>query len=224
MDRAFLVNDADATTLLLVRHGQQRWPDAGVAAAPTEWTDPPLTTVGEQQAATTAAYLASEPVHAVYSSHLQRAHRTGLAIAGPHGHDVTVIEALEEVKMFRGLPAGQTPVDALGPLLLSGHREHFMRQRRWDVYPHTESSLDFRRRVTAALEGIVLAHPGQTVAVACHGGVINAYLADFLGLGVDMFYRPAHASVHRILAKDERRVILSLNEHRHLADAGMLTF
>jgi hypothetical protein len=51
-----------------------------------------------------------------------------------------------------------------------------------------------------------------------------AYLADFLGLGVDMFYRPAHASVHRILAKDERRVILSLNEHRHLADAGVLTF
>jgi 2,3-bisphosphoglycerate-dependent phosphoglycerate mutase len=224
MDRAFLVNDDDATTLILVRHGQQRWPDAGVAAAPSEWHDPPLTETGHAQAATTAAYLANEKVDAVYSSQLRRAHDTGQTIAATHGHEVTVVPSLEEIKMFRELPDGQTAMDVLGPMLLSGHREAFMRHRRWDVYPHTEASLEFRRRVTGAIEGIALAHHGETVVIACHGGVINAYLADFLGLTEDMFYRPAHASVHRVLAKGDRRVILSLNEIRHLDDAGLLTF
>jgi 2,3-bisphosphoglycerate-dependent phosphoglycerate mutase len=224
MDRAFLSNDDDATTLILVRHGQQRWPDAGVAALPSEWHNPPLTELGVRQAATTAAYLAEESIDAVYSSQLERAHKTGLAIADRHGHDVTVLDTLEEIKMFGELPAGQTAMDALGPLLLSGHREHFLRVRKWDVYPHTESSLEFRRRVAAAIEGIALAHRGQTVAIACHGGVINAYIAEFLGLTEDMFYRPAHSSVHRVLAKEDRRVILSLNEIRHLSDADALSF
>jgi broad specificity phosphatase PhoE len=52
--------------------------------------------------------------------------------------------------------------------------------------------------------------------VACHGGVINAYIAEFLGINMDMFFRPAHASIHRILARHERRVVSTLNELHHL--------
>jgi len=44
-------------------------------------------------------------------------------------------------------------------------------------------------------------------------------------LDEDMFFRPAHASVHRVLARDDRRVVLSLNELTHLVSPDdLLTF
>jgi probable phosphoglycerate mutase len=60
----------------------------------------------------------------------------------------------------------------------------------------------------------------------CHGGVINAYIGHLLGLRQDMFFRPAHASVSRVLAGDGRRVIHTLNELHHLqaVDPALVTF
>ncbi len=98
-----------------------------------------------------------------------------------------------------------------------------MLTQKWDAYPYTERSDEFRRRVGWAVESTIVSHPGETIVVACHGGVINAYLADVLGLHVDMFYRPVHASVHRVLCGNGRRVIDVLNEQHHLRAAGLLT-
>lgn len=223
MDRTFLTGIEGVTELLLVRHGQQRFPDDPRTSTPDEWRDPPLTEVGQQQAEAVGAYLSNEPVTAVYASPLARAHDTGAAIAAAQGLELAVVSELEEIHVFRDLAPGQTASDAVGPLLLSGFRERFSRLRRWDVYPHTESSLDFRRRVNGAIEGIVERHRGEHVAIACHGGVINAFVAELLGLDEDMFFRPAHASVHRILALDDRRVVLSLNEVAHLVSPDILT-
>lgn len=225
LDRAFLTDRDAVTEVVFVRHGQQRFPDDLKSATPEDWRDPPLTDLGRRQAEAAARHLSGEPIRAFYSSQLSRAHDTGRAIASAHDAEPMVVEALEEIHMFRDVPPDRTPMDAVGPLLLAGARESFARQRRWDAYPHTESSLDFRRRVSAAVEGIIAAHPGEHVVVACHGGVINAYLAELLGLAEDMFFRPAHASVHRVLARDDRRVILCLNEIRHLVEPDdLLTF
>jgi broad specificity phosphatase PhoE len=60
------------------------------------------------------------------------------------------------------------------------------------------------------------------VVVACHGGVINAFLSGQLGLVADMFFRPAHCSVSRVAFDSELRVIRSLNEVHHLA-GGLLS-
>lgn len=65
-----------------------------------------------------------------------------------------------------------------------------------------------------AIEGIVVDHPAETVVVACHGGVIAAYLAEVLGVSDDMWFRPAHASVHRVWFRGQRRVVNRLNEVR----------
>ena len=65
--------------------------------------------------------------------------------------------------------------------------------------------------------------PGETIVIACHGGVINAYLAEVLGLVPDMFFRPYHASSHRMLFGQGRRVIETLNEDSYLAAEGLLT-
>ena len=134
------------------------------------------------------------------------------------------MEDLAEIHMFGNLEPHQRPVDIVGEMALEGARRRFARDRRWEAYPFTESSVDFRRRVANTIEGIIHEHPGEVVAIACHGGVINAYVADFLDMEPDMFFRPAHASIHRVLARHDRRVVLTLNDLNHLHRDELLTF
>lgn len=215
LDRAFLTNQPGAGTLHLVRHGQQEWPDPATSVA-GDWVDPPLSALGRRQAEAVGEHLADEPISAVYSSHLSRANDTGKAIANHHGHEVHVIEALEEIRLFVDLPQDQRPSELLGEMTLDGVRERFTQTKRWDVYPESERSHDFRRRISTAIESVIVRHPGETVVIACHAGVINAYLAELLSLSEDIFFRPYHASTHRLRFGNDRRVIDTLNGHAHL--------
>lgn len=222
IDRAFLTDDPEAGTLILVRHGQQQWPNHETSTV-GDWVDPPLSELGQRQIAAAAAYLARDPITAVYSSELKRAFDTGRALAETFGLKLETIQELEEVLLYGKLPQDARPIDVLGEKIIIGARERFVISKRWDSYPESETSSDFRRRVGVAMEGAIADHPGETVAVACHGGVINAYLADILGVEMDMFYRPAHASVHRIRFKGTVRVIESLNEQAFLRDQDLLS-
>ncbi|MHB8464527.1 MAG: histidine phosphatase family protein [Acidimicrobiales bacterium] len=222
MDQAFLTDDDQAGEVILVRHGQQQFPEAGTKDF-SAWIDPPLSKVGMRQAEAVGRHLSRRPVTAVYSSRLERAYVTGQAIAEHHGLDVVIDDRLREIEMFRDLPDGKTnPVEAFGAEQMAAAQEEFIVTRQWSAYPGTETTAELRGRVVEAVEAIVSAHPAQVVVVACHGGVINAYLADLLGLTEDMFFRPAHTSLHRIRFHDERRVIDSLNETAHLEPADEL--
>jgi broad specificity phosphatase PhoE len=181
-----------------------------------EWVDPPLSETGRRQATAVGVALSRSPVHAVYSSRLARAHDTGRAVAAHHGLEVEIVEDLREIETFRDLPQDAHPSDVLGELVLRGARERFVRHRTWDVYPGSERNDEFRHRVVNVIEGIIATHPGCRIVVACHGGVINAYVGEVLGLGTAMFFRPAHASTHRIRAKGDIRALQSLNEVHHL--------
>lgn len=217
MDRAFLTNTDGITELVLVRHGQQDYPKDMARATTADWVDPPLSDIGNRQADAVGRSMVDHPVAAVYSSNLERAHETGNQIARHHGLEVTVVPELREIELFRDLPDGTQLADAVDPILLRGARERWVQERRWDVYPYSETGDEFRHRVLMAVEGIVAGHPGERVVVACHGGVINAVTGSILGVREDMYFRPAHASVHRVAALAERRVIWSLNETHHLA-------
>lgn len=224
LDRAFLSDRPQGTTeLVLVRHGQQDFPDPTTASI-GDWVDPPLSDTGERQALCVGNHLSVETVDAVYSSQLTRANTTGKAIAGHHDLEVTVDDMLAEIGIFRDMPQDQSPTELYGERFMAGMRERFVRHRRWDIYPAGESGDELRTRVVAAIDGIVVAHPGERVVIACHSGVINAWVAELLDSPTDMLYRPAHASVHRFLALDEKRVVHSLNEMHHLASAQLLTF
>ena len=225
IDRAFLTYCEDATELILVRHGQQVFPDPATGKV-GDWVDPPLSEIGTRQAEAVGRYLAKRRVDVVYSSHLVRANLTGRAVAASHGLDVIVEEDLREIETFRDLPSDVSPMEAVGELRLKGARERFVRHRSWDVYPYTERNEDFRHRTVNAIEGILALHPGQRVVVACHGGVINAYIGEVLSLATAMFFRPAHASVHRVRAHEDVRALESLNETIHLEeeDPALVTY
>jgi probable phosphoglycerate mutase len=48
--------------------------------------------------------------------------------------------------------------------------------------PNGESVADFQLRAARALTGVVRDHPGQTVVVVCHGGIVGASMVTWLGL------------------------------------------
>src|SRR6202021_914767 len=179
LDRPFLTGQPDVVQLTFVRHGKQEMPSG--AFTPALWADPPLSGLGQRQAAAGGKALADEPIAAVLCSHLQRAVETAREVAAPHGLEPVVYPELREVETYRDVPV---------------------------------------------VEGILALHKGQQLAVVCHGGVINAYIGHLLGLRQDMFFRPAHASVSRVLTGDGRRVIHTLNELHHLqaADHSLVTF
>jgi len=224
LDRPFLTGQPDVVQLTFVRHGKQDVPSG--AFTPTLWADPPLSDLGRRQAATVGKALADEPVAAVLCSHLERAVETAREVAAPHGLEPVIYPELREVETYRDVPDGVRLEDVLSPVMWHGVRERFNRELRWDVSPFSESSAEFRHRVVTVVEGILTLHKGQQLAIVCHGGVINAYIGHLLGLRQDMFFRPAHASVSRVLTGDGRRVIHTLNELHHLqaADPSLVTF
>ena len=44
-----------------------------------------------------------------------------------------------------------------------------------------ETAEEFRARVVTTIEQLIDDHPGERIAVVCHGGVINSYLCHVLG-------------------------------------------
>ena len=94
----------------------------------------------------------------------------------------------------------------------------FIATRRWDTFAASETGDELRGRVVPVIDEIRARHADGTgkVVVACHGGVINAIIGHELGVEMDYFFKVAHCSVHRLRVGDDRLVIESINDTRHL--------
>jgi len=212
-DIAFLSNLERVTELILVRHGQQHYDVNGPVS---ELLDPPLSELGRSQARLVGMALSTERIDHVYASPLRRALDTAHEIARHHRLEPIVVDDLREVGIFQDVPHDKTPLEFIGRRALAGARERMITEKSWDVYPYSESSYDFRKRVINAVEGIMLSHPNERIVIACHGGVINAYAGHVVGSKYDMFFRPAHTSINVVAGGDGRRAVYRLNDVHHL--------
>ena len=189
--------------LILVRHGLPERDDASA--------DPPLTPEGREQARRVAAWLGNERIDAVYSSTMARAVQTAQPFAALSGHDVREDEGL--VEFDRGSGA-YVPMEEL-------KRTNYPAWQAFVAGGHSVDIVGFQKTVVDALETITARHAAQTVAVFCHGGVINVWAAHVLGMAPRLFFEPSYTSVHRFLcARSGQRNIISLNERAHLASAA----
>ncbi len=214
-DRAFLTDVEGVTELIFVRHGEQHIPD--LRSGPVGDTiDPPLSERGERQARAVGERLSADRVDAVYASPLKRALRTGQEVARHHRLEPKVVDDLREIEVFRDMPHDQSAVGYFGESLLQAMRERMLREKKWDVYPLSESSFQFRKRTVNAVEAIIAENEGKRVVIACHGGVINAYIGHIIGVDYDMFFRPAHCSMHVVFSGQGVRALQSLNDVHHL--------
>ena len=91
-----------------------------------------------------------------------------------------------------------------------------MVEGRWEDFGG-ENPAAFRARLVPCFDRIVAAHPGGRVAVVCHGGVINVFLAVVLGLDRHLWFEPDYTSISRVAAaRTGPRSLLTLNETAHL--------
>jgi 2,3-bisphosphoglycerate-dependent phosphoglycerate mutase len=158
------------TTILLARHGETDWNRDGRVQG---HTDTPLNETGRAQARALAAELADEPIDAVYSSDLLRAHETARVVAGSHQLDVTSTRDLRE-RHF-GTWEGMTDDEVLArfPQAASG------------PWGDAETVDEMTQRVLAAVYRIAEAHPGGTVLAVSHGGPLRAVSWHARGPDID---------------------------------------
>ena len=192
--------------LLLIRHAEP----VRIEGIEGQAADPTLHERGLAQAARLAGYLAEEHIDAVWSSPLVRAVETAAPVARAHGVDVTIDDELAE---FDRDSTSYIPVEELRAT--NDERWQAMVEGRfdeWDVDP-----LAFRDRIVGAVERVVAANPGGTVAVVCHAGVINTYLGHVLEIRRPLWFEPRYASIHRVAAsRTGIRTMLTVNEHGFL--------
>ena len=133
--------------------------------------DPPLSPLGEEQAAEAAAMLVGTGVTGVVTSDLVRARRTGQIIADALGlGPVAVCPDLGEYDVGEWSGLTKPEIEARWP----GQQLQWF-QGRLPTTPGGEGRAHFDRRVMDALLGVAAAAtPGSVLVVVTHGGVIRA--------------------------------------------------
>lgn len=191
--------------LIFVRHALPLRIENAQGAA-----DPQLDPVGHGQADLMARYLAEEQIDAIWASPMRRAQQTAAPLAQKLGLNVETDDRLAEYDRHEST---YIPVEELKAT----------NDPRWQAIVKGEWQRDidpavFQAIVVAGVDEIVKTHSRKRVAVVCHGGVINTYIAHILGIGSPVgFFYPEYTSIHRVMAASTgERSVRSLNETSHL--------
>ena len=180
--------------------------------------DPYLSDSGRQQARLMADYLASEKIDALYCSPMKRARQTAEPLSAVTGLAAMAVDGVAEYDRHSN---EYVPIEELKAT--NDPRWQEMLNGQWP--PSDEAEDVFFERVITSIEEIIEAHPSQKVVIVCHGGVINAYAAHVLGLGLGhqrSFFYPNYTSIHRFAAaRSGERSIVTLNETSHLRGSGL---
>jgi broad specificity phosphatase PhoE len=133
---------------------------------------------GEEQALALAGYLRDKEFDAVYASPMRRVQQTLEPLRKNGVPSAKVLQALREVDF--GVWTGLSWEQVQAKFKVSPYQ--WLDQLECGGIPEAECGPDFRARVEPSLRQIIEAHPGQQVAVACHGGVIRMMLSILLDL------------------------------------------
>ena len=159
---------ASLTTIYLVRHGETDW---NLQRKYQGSTDVPLNAVGREQATTLGSWLAGDssrfPGTAIVSSPLSRAFVTAQAIAEAR-QIADIVSDPDVQERSYGVAEGFTLEE----------REARWPDADWDGLEPWE---DVATRAMRALANVATARPGEATFVVCHGGLINAILAECSG-------------------------------------------
>lgn len=194
--------------LILIRHGlpERVETEDGTPA------DPPLSEVGHEQARRMADWLSDEPIDFLYASPMQRAVQTATPLAEKKG---LTPELREGVAEYDRNADHYIPVEELKKY----DYDKWLRLMRGEIEDINFPL--FCESVITTLNEIVANHRGETVAVVCHGGVINVWTAHVIGLDPRMFFNPNYTSINRFMgASSGERSIITINEHTHLKGLG----
>lgn len=204
----------EATRLVVLRHGETAW---NAAQRIQGHTDEPLNERGRRQAERLAQALAGEGLTHVYASDLARARATAEAVAQASGvHGVTIEPGLREraFGMFEGLTYAEVqerwPEDV---------RRWRNREPGFAPGGGEPPEVFFGRCVPCAA-AIAARHPGHSVALVAHGGVLDCLYRAATGatLQAPRTWQLGNASINRLLWNGQGFVLVGWNDDAHLTE------
>ncbi len=199
------------TRLHVIRHGETEWNTVSRIQGHTDIT---LNDTGRWQADRLAQAMMDEEIHAIYSSDLQRAQQTAWAIAQALQKPLTLDTSLRERHFGRLEGRTQTEIAALWP-----EEARRWRERDPAYGPEGGETLQgFYDRCVSALTRLAQQHPGESIAVVAHGGVLDCFYraANRLPLHAPRSWSINNASVNRLLYSPEGFSMLAWGDSRHL--------
>ncbi len=201
------------TRVFAVRHGQTAWNAGGRIQG---HRDIDLDDTGRWQATRMAAALADEPLAAIYSSDLMRAHDTALALSAATGVSVQTDAALRE-RAF-GRFEGET-FEAIQQRWPEDAQRWLRREPDFEV-GGGESLVAFSRRCVAAASRLASLHPGQAIALVAHGGVLDCLYRAAVGveLNAPRGWQLGNATINRLLFNGERFSLVGWDDAAHLQE------
>lgn len=222
MEDPFLLHRSNAAELFLVRHADAI-PDVDEIIPGGIYDDLPLSRIGREQAQALAERLGSGPFRfsAIYSSPLKRCLETAAPLAKRLGMTPAIVPDLKEIVLGNVLPTPEesSDLEALTRTLRERQSEIIRiagSTGSWDSLEGSESSKKFRHRVVQALDEIANHHIGERVLAFVHAGVVNAYIAEVLGMEKDFFFPTANTSISVVRVSGKQRVLYVLNDLAHV--------
>jgi len=204
----------DTTRILAIRHGETAW---NADTRLQGHTDIPLNERGLWQAERTAQALAAqEPLHAIYSSDLQRALVTAQTLARHTQAPLTILPGLRERGFGKFEGKTFTEIEALWP-----DEAQLWRDRLPHWAPEGGESLEkVHQRVLAVLHELAARHVGQHIAVVAHGGVMDNFYRAATGqnLTSPRTWTLSNAAINRLLWTPEGLTLVGWGDTSHLED------
>jgi broad specificity phosphatase PhoE len=162
-----------STTFWLIRHGEIEKRYQNVFGGRL---DMKLSARGHRQADALAEFLHGKQFDAVYASPMRRVQQTLAPLLRNSLPPPVVLPELREVDFGDWTGLGWEEVERK-----FGHSAFgWLDQLEQAAIPGGESARQFRDRLEPVVRGWLARHPGQNVAVVCHGGVIRMVLAILL--------------------------------------------
>ena len=201
----------NATRLIAIRHGETAW---NVDTRIQGHLDIPLNTTGLWQADQVARALADEPITAIYTSDLQRAHATAQAVARSTGAPLTTHIGLRE-RSF-GHFQGRTFAEIEAELPEDAHR---WRKRDPHYAPEGgESLVTLRERIERTVAQLAQQHLGEQVVMVAHGGVLDVLyrLATRQDIQAPRTWQLSNAAINRLLWTPDGLSLVGWADTQHL--------
>lgn len=155
-----------ATRICMIRHGETDW---NVERRIQGHIDISLNAAGIAQAEAAAAGLAGQAFDAAYSSDLDRAWQTAQAIGRRYCLPVQRATGLRErhYGVLQGLTTAEVAVR------YPNAYKHYLARNPDYRFKTGESLGEFAVRIVSAVESLAREHPGQTLLLVSHGGVLD---------------------------------------------------
>lgn len=204
------------TSVLAVRHGETAW---NRETRIQGQLDIPLSPLGAAQARRLAQALDGQGVEVIYASDLARARQTAEAVAQQLGLAVQLEPGLRErgFGLFEGLTWAE--IETRWP----AESERWRRRDPQFAAQGGESLQDFYARAVAAVEALASRHPGQTVLIVAHGGVLDCLYraAARQSLQAARTWTLGNASINRLLYSQSGLTLVGWNDDNHLAGLSL---